>query len=294
VDVFSIFPLVGSAAGGTPLLVEGAGFSGGGEVSVAFNDVPAANVIVLNDRELSCLTPAGEGGAIVSVRVTSSKGTDSLPGAFRYGGGGSEDTLNLELSGEPTVSFDGAIGTTTVVVDYLVRDSEGMLLDDSEFDVTMFVNDEQLGAGGRFGESVLDSDAQELDLSVLVLMVLDASYSLEQFDPPQFNNMLKAAEDLVDTGENIWRDRGGEFDWNVVWFDELISRPDPAYMSSFRISSIPEPEPWKLHQALFRDQQRARVFVLTLLARHRRRATRSPRRRRLHRRARQPERLRQP
>ena len=243
VDVFSIFPPVGSAAGGTPLLVEGAGFSGGGEVAVTFNDAPAANVIVLNDRELSCLTPPGDGGAIVSVRVSSSKGTDSLPGAFRYGGGGSEDTLNLELSGEPTVSFDNAIGTTTVVVDYLVRDSEGVLLDADDIEVTMFVDDEQLGAGGRFGESVLDSDAQELDLSVLVLMVLDASYSLEQFDPPQFNNMLKAAEDLVDTGENIWRDRGGEFDWNVVWFDELISRPDPDYVSSFRIGNIPEPEP---------------------------------------------------
>jgi hypothetical protein len=241
--VFSVFPPIGSAAGATPVLVEGAGFSEGGPVEVAFGDALAANVIVLSDRQLSCLTPAGEGGTVVSVRVSSDKGSDSLAGAFRYGGGGSPANLSVEVSGEPTVSFDGAIGTTTVVVDYLVRDSEGVLLDESDIDVRMFVDDEQLGAGGRFGESVLDRDAEELDLSVLVLLVLDASYSLQQFDPPQFTSMLKAAERLIGTGESIWRNRGGAFDWNVVWFDELISRPDPERMRSFRIGNIPAPEP---------------------------------------------------
>jgi hypothetical protein len=117
----------------------------------------------------------------------------------------------------------------------------------------MFIDGEQLGVGGRFGESVLDRDSEELDLDVLVQLVLDASFSLEQFNPPQFSRMLDGAEDLVQTGEQIWSDRGGTFDWSTVWFDELISRPDAALTSEFRISDIPEPAPGnftKLYSAI--------------------------------------------
>jgi hypothetical protein len=243
IRISSVFPPTGSAAGGSSVLLEGAGFSEGGPVSVTFGDNSAANVIVINDRQVSCVAPAGEAGAVVSVGASSLKGDDRLENVFRYGGGGSEDTLSVELTGEPALSFDTAIGTTTLVVDYLVRDNQGELVDESDLNIRMFIDGEQLGAGGRFGESVLDRDSEELDLSVLVLLVLDASFSLQQFDPPQFSPMLKAAEDLVDQGEQIWRNRGGAFDWNVVWFDELISRPHPDYVTRFRISNIPVPEP---------------------------------------------------
>lgn len=252
IRISEVFPPIG-AAQGTSVLLEGAGFSEGGPVTVSFGENLATNVIVINDRQVSCIAPPGEAGTVVSVSASSSKGSNLLENAFRYGGGGSEDTLTVELSGEPSLSFDSAIGTTTVVVDYLVRDNEGELVDESDLNVRMYIDDEQLGAGGRFGESVLDRDSEELDLNVLVMLVLDASYSLEQFDPPQFSRMLKAAEDLVDQGEKIWRNRGGEFDWNVVWFDELISRPDPDYVTRFRIGNIPVPEPGnftKLYSAI--------------------------------------------
>jgi hypothetical protein len=250
--VSSVFPAVGSPRGGTAVVIEGAGFSDGGPVDVVFGDAPALNVIVVDDTKVSAVSPPGEAGSAVPVQVSSGKGSDGLAVAFRYGGGGDDSALVIELSGEPSVSFDGSIGTTTVVLDYLARDSEGNLLDQSDLNVTMFVNDEQLGTG-RFSESVLGREAQELDLSVYVQLVLDASFSLEQFDPPQFSSMLKAAENLVDDGEQIWRNRGGSFDWNVVWFDELISRPDPAHLRSFRIGNIPEPEPGnftKLYSAI--------------------------------------------
>lgn len=242
IRISGVFPPIGVARGASVLL-EGAGFSEGGPVTVSFGDNAAGNVIVINDRQISCVAPAGDAGTVVSVSASSLKGENRLENAFRYGGGGSEDTLSVELSGEPSLSFDTSIGTTTLVVDYLVRDNEGELVDESDLNVRMYIDGEQLGAGGRFGESVLDRDSEELDLSVLVLLVLDASYSLEQFDPPQFSPMLKAAENLVGEGEKIWRNRGGEFDWNVVWFDELISRPDPDYVSRFRIRNIPVPEP---------------------------------------------------
>ena len=252
-SVSAVFPAIGSGNGGTAVVIEGAGFSDGGPVQVVFGDSPATNVLVVDDTKVSAVSPAGEPGTAVSVQVSSSKGNDALIGAFRYGGGGDASALDVELSGEPSVSFDASIGTTTVVLDYLARDSEGNLLDESDLDVTMFVDDEQLGAGGRFGESVLGRDAQELDLSVYVQLVLDASFSLEQFEPPQFSSMLKGAQNVVSDGMQIWRNRGGHFDWNVVWFDELISRPDPAHLRSFRIGNIPEPEPGnftKLYSAL--------------------------------------------
>jgi hypothetical protein len=197
------------------------------------------------------------------VIVSNGKGNDGLVGAFRYGGGAA-DTLSLELSGEPTVSFDTAIGTTTVLVDYLVRDSEGVLVDERDLDVRMFVDGEQLGVGGRFSESVLDRDSEELDLNVLVLLVLDASYSLQQFSPPQFSPMLNAAQNLVDMGERVWRDRGGAFEWNIVWFDELISRPDPDHADTFRIANIPPPEPGNFTK-LYSAVSNALVLSATLL-----------------------------
>jgi hypothetical protein len=238
-----VFPKTGSAGGNTAVVVEGAGFSGAGTVAVSFNGIPAANVIVLNDRQVSCLTPPGAPGTAAAVEVSNEKGHLILVDGYEYGGGGSPDSLDVTLSGEPSLRFDSSIGTTVIVADYLVRDYEGNLLDEDEIEVSMFIDGEELGVGGRFGESVLDSDSEELDLNVLVQLVLDASYSLQQFDPPQFSSMLAAAENLVDEGIQIWSDRGGTFDWSIVWFDELIARPDPSLMSRFRISDIPAPEP---------------------------------------------------
>lgn len=241
--VSRVFPQTGSAGGNTAVVIEGAGFADAGEVAVLFNEVPADNIIVLNDRQISCLTPPGVAGAPASVEVINTKGDIILVDGYRYGGGGSPDLLDVELSGEPSLRFDSNIGTTILVVDYLVRDNDGNLLEESDLEVSMFIDNEQLGVGGRFGESILDRDSEELDLNVLVQLVLDASFSLEQFNPPQFSPMLRGAENLVDQGIRIWSDRGGAFNWSIVWFDELISRPDPALMSRFRIRNIPAPVP---------------------------------------------------
>ena len=238
-----VFPPTGSAGGGTAVVIEGAGFLNAGETEVFFSSVAAHNIIVLNDRQISCVTPAGEAGAAASVEVMNDKGGLVLVDGYRYGGGGSPDLLDVELSGQPSLRFDSSIGTTIIVADYLVRDNDGNLLEESDLEVSMFIDGEQLGVGGRFGESVLDRDSEELDLNVLVQLVLDASYSLEQFNPPQFAPMLQGAESLVEEGTQIWSDRGGTFNWSIVWFDELISRPDPTLMSRFRIRDIPPPEP---------------------------------------------------
>src|SRR5262245_56093202 len=43
--VSRVFPKTGSAGGNTAVVVEGAGFSGGGDIAVSFNGIPAGNVI---------------------------------------------------------------------------------------------------------------------------------------------------------------------------------------------------------------------------------------------------------
>jgi hypothetical protein len=241
VSIGRVFPAIGGVDGGEALLVEGAGFAAAGANLVTVGDVAATNVLTLNDRQLSCVVPPGMGGSVVAVSVSNDRGSATLSDAFRYGGGDSPDALFLEVLSEPAVSFDDAIGTTTVVLDYLVRDDEGVPLEEDDIEVAMFVDGEQLGTG-RFGESILDRDSTELDLSVSVTLVLDASFSLQQFDPPQFSPMLNGAQRLVDSGTDLWRDRGGLFDWQVLWFDELISTPAPD-ADRFRIRDIPEPQP---------------------------------------------------
>ena len=240
VVVSQIFPSIGSAAGGTSVVLEGSGFSGGVN-TVLFGDTPATDVIVLDDRKISCAAPVGSAGSEVGITVMNDRGTGSLDGAYRYGGSGAATALSVDLSGQPTVSLDSQIGTTTVVLDYLIRDSNGIPVDESNVNVTMFVNGIQLGSG-QFNESVLDRNSQELDFSVDVTMVLDASYSLQRFNPPQFTPMLAGAQSLVDGGTQIWQTRRGTFSSNVVWFDELISHPDPNFLKTFRIANIPAPK----------------------------------------------------
>ncbi len=241
VTVSGVFPAIGAAAGGIPVLVEGAGFASAGSDRVYFGTAEATSAIVLDDRRISCLAPAGAAGDSVEVSVSNGKGMDALADAFRYAGGTA--SLEVELSSEPEISFDDQIGTTTVVLDYLVRDTNGVPIDESNLDVTMLVNGIPLGNGGVFGESLLDRNSTELELNVHVTLVLDASYSLQQFNPPQFAFMLGSAQSLVDAGTQIWATRPGEFSSNVVWFDELISHPDPSHLGTFRIGFIPDPVP---------------------------------------------------
>ena len=76
-------PTSGSAAGGTNITVRGTGFSQGGTTTVELGAVPATNVSVVSDTEVTCTVPAGTVGA-VDVTLTNSRGTDTLAGAFTY------------------------------------------------------------------------------------------------------------------------------------------------------------------------------------------------------------------
>jgi len=83
--VASVSPSSGPTTGGTPVTVTGTNFVSGATVSFAGS--AASNVVVNGATSISCKTPAGSAGP-VTVSVTTSGGTGSLPSGFTYTGGG--------------------------------------------------------------------------------------------------------------------------------------------------------------------------------------------------------------
>ena len=77
-------PPSGPAAGGTLVTLHGAGFQGGGPLTVRFDGQDAGGVTVVDDRTVTAIAPPGSVGAVdVTVRV----GFDTrarYPGDFTY------------------------------------------------------------------------------------------------------------------------------------------------------------------------------------------------------------------
>jgi IPT/TIG domain len=78
--VTDIDPDAGPTAGGTGVTIEGSGFTAA--TSVTFDGTPASFAVV-DDSELSAITPAGAAGA-VDVVVTTTGGSATLAGGFTY------------------------------------------------------------------------------------------------------------------------------------------------------------------------------------------------------------------
>jgi hypothetical protein len=77
-------PPSGPAAGGTRVTLHGAGFQGGGPLTVRFDGQDAADVTVVDDRTVTATAPPGSPGA---VDVTVGMGFDTrarYPGDFTY------------------------------------------------------------------------------------------------------------------------------------------------------------------------------------------------------------------
>ena len=85
IDLVRVTPVVGSARGGTPVTLDGAGFAVyPATPEVWFGTARALDVVRVSDARLACRAPPGAGGATVEVRVVAENGADSLAGGFRY------------------------------------------------------------------------------------------------------------------------------------------------------------------------------------------------------------------
>jgi len=85
-ELLTLTPPTGTAAGGTQVTLNGAGFrdDGAGTNQVRFGGVLATSVVVVSDEILTCVTPPGTPGAAVDVRLSNANGTATLVQGFRY------------------------------------------------------------------------------------------------------------------------------------------------------------------------------------------------------------------
>lgn len=139
--------------------------------------------------------------------------TPSTPNTIGSGG------LQLEIHSEPSISNMDAQGKTTVLVQFIVRDSNGVPMQDDAYNVQLFADDAPIDV-----ESILDQDREELDVNLYLSMVLDASYSMTQHNPPAFEPMKAAARNSFQEAIDIWMTRPGNVKFSLVWFDEVINQ----------------------------------------------------------------------
>jgi hypothetical protein len=80
-SITAIMPATGLTHEGTALTISGSGFATGATVTIGGK--PATNVRVIDTRRISALAPPNDAG-LADVVITSSNGTTSSSGAFRY------------------------------------------------------------------------------------------------------------------------------------------------------------------------------------------------------------------
>jgi len=152
--------------------------------------------------------------------------------------GGSNSSVQIELTSDPQITFQDATGKTNVVLQFIARDDDGYPLVPEDVIVEFDIDDAPLD-----NESILQEDAEELSASIHFGLVLDASYSMLEHDPPAFAPMLEAAKETVDQGLELYEGRPGTFTWDLAWFAESIHFPDPSGRTwqSDDLLTIPEP-----------------------------------------------------
>lgn len=149
----------------------------------------------------------------------------------------------LELQGTPSARYDANTGKTTVVLQFIARekvagapDGQAQPLGPQEVSVSLRVDGREVD-----NESMLQAGAEELASSLVYGMVLDASYSMLQHDPPAFEPMKRAAKRSIDKGLELWANQKGSFQPLVSWFDEYLYTQDGAWAPE-DVLSIPAPK----------------------------------------------------
>ncbi|WP_243336806.1 vWA domain-containing protein [Anaeromyxobacter soli] len=146
---------------------------------------------------------------------------------------------SVEVRGAPVAIFEPTTGKTTVVLDFVLRDSSGNSIDPTTAQIRRLVDGQEVDL-----ESVPDFRDTKMMANLRVGMVLDASYSMTQWQPPAFEPMKQAA---LDTQASIRQQfttwNTGTFSSLLDWFqDGYVCEPSPA-MPDAAVLDIPAPVP---------------------------------------------------
>lgn len=149
-------------------------------------------------------------------------------------------SVEIQTTSEPTVTFNPATGKTTAIVQFIARDSAGNPLASEDITVELLVDGQPVD-----NESLLQDDSAELDSSIHLGLVLDASYSMLLHSPSAFAPMRTAAREAIVEGLALYAGRPGTFTWSVSWFNETLSAPATVGRSwtPDDLLTIPEPGP---------------------------------------------------
>ncbi len=132
----------------------------------------------------------------------------------------SNSSVEIEMTSDPLIQFDGPTGKTSVIVQFIARDENGYALDLDDVNIELLIDENPVD-----NESILQDDSEELSSSIYLSLVLDASFSMLQHSPPAFDPMLEAARNAIIQLDELYEGRPGSFDWNVTWFNEVIFEP---------------------------------------------------------------------
>lgn len=141
------------------------------------------------------------------------------PNQLNNPGGGTNSGLKLDVSQPPQVAWLSANGKTQVIVQFSARDGNGTPLPEDQIDVQMKIDNNPIDV-----ESLLNQSSTELEVNLYFAMVLDASYSMTQHNPPAFEPMKTAARDSYQEILDLWSTRPGSVKFSLIWFDELMNQ----------------------------------------------------------------------
>ena len=151
-------------------------------------------------------------------------GDEEQPATFDSAGKYSGNVVIEVLADSPKLSRQN-FGRTSIVVQFVARDSNGFPLTSDQIDVEFLRDGREISR-----EASLKSSASELQFNVNFGLVLDTSYSM--VDSGAFNPMLNAASQSLQSGIDVWKKNTGDFNFYTTWFNDYI------------FSSVENTTPW--------------------------------------------------
>jgi len=134
-------------------------------------------------------------------------------------GDGSSTGLKLEITQQPQVTWLSSNGKTQVILQFSVRDSSGAPLTEDQIVVQLKLDGNPIDV-----ESMLNQSSTVLEVNLYFAMVLDASFSMTQHNPPAFEPMKTASRNSYQQVLDLWSTRPGAVKFSLIWFDEVMNQ----------------------------------------------------------------------
>ena len=181
-----------------------------------------AAVVLFTAGLLACQSendrPASAGSDTAPQTPTASADPDVPPGGNPQPGG-ADTPLTIDIASAPVVRWDPGNGKTTIVVQFSVKGPQGLPLQESDLTIGLNIDERPLDV-----ESILEKSSRELAVNLYFALVLDASFSMIQHQPPAFEPMKQAARRSYRTVLDSWTGRPGEVAFSLMWFDEIVNQ----------------------------------------------------------------------